>query len=632
MRLPQQNSILFIFLIIVLLSAGCRKENGNPDVQPEFEKLNIPESFNWSAINSYTLKVDVIVDGMKTDKLDGSPLDLLDASGARLDRLTVIDGSVEFFFRLPAETGMVRVYSPGANRSYDIEPDAAFLAFDISYQQLKSFGADSDGDGVADAFDDFPNDAAKAYAVSYPAAKPHSSPANAEMSASFKQSNSQVTQNFESGSRNAEQALCWQFFSTNIVGASPITGQFSMRTGQMSSLTNTHDLISPWVEFNGTGTIDFKHKISNFSGNSKFLDVKIISYPDLTETMIYNYTYSNGNLSQTVSVPVTFSGTYQVKWIFYGNGGNSRGFLDDIVMSGTNVADVSSNTGSGVCAVQSGSGGDGGGSSSSYPGGNNYYFQIFEDLWPSRGDYDFNDMVLANRVTFNRNAQNFIISGTVETTVMAVGASIESGVGMEFFKANSNHSQLSYFANSVSFSGNGVAADPDVANAVRLFNNVRDWQSVPYSNTGGLGPDGAPQSISYEFTIPTGTLQHLEILVYLFRSDNTDWQVRTFGAPPTSHADMNLFGTVDDQSPLTWNWDVNSGFAFPRTGQDAFYRTENNHPWAIEFIASEFKVPFEKKSILMAYPQFRDWAESGGSVNTSWYNNPDNAHIYIPSY
>lgn len=95
---------------------------------------------------------------------------------------------------------------------------------------------------------------------------------------------------------------------------------------------------------------------------------------------------------------------------------------------------------------------------------------------------------------------------------------------------------------------------------------------------------------------------------------------------------MGLFGTIDDQSPLSWDWDVNSSFAFPRTGQNAFYRTENNHPWSIEFIATEFKVPFEKKSILMAYPQFRDWAESGGSVNTGWYNNPDNAHIYIPNY
>lgn len=628
MRIISIASALFMVMVLV---GGCRKDNSNPDAKQKFEELKIPDSFNWSAVSNYTIRVDVVVEGAKTDKLDGSPLDLLDMSGARLDRMTVIDGSVEFFFRLPAGTELVRIYSPGANRSYDVEPGIGTLQFDVSYQQLKSFGKDSDGDGVADAFDDFPYDASRAYSIAYPAAKPENHTANGNMNELLKQSNSQVTQYFESGSRNAEQALCWQFFSTNIVGASPISGQFSMRTGQMSSLTNTHDLISPWIEFNGTGTIDFKHKISNFTGASKFLDVKIISYPSLTETLLYSYTYSNGNLSQTVSEPVTFSGVYQIKWIFYGSGGNSRGFLDDIVISGTSVADISSNTGSGVCSVQT-EGGGGGGSSSTYPGDNNYYFQIFEDLWPSRGDYDFNDMVLANRVTFNRNAQNFIIGGSVETKVMAVGASIESGIGMEFFKANTNHSQLTYFDNLVSFSGNGVAADPDVANAVRLFDNVRDWQNVPYSNTGGLGPDGAPQTISYEFTIPTGTLQQLEILVYLFRSDNTAWQVRTFGSPPTSHADMNLFGTIDDQSPLGWDWDVNSSFAFPRTGQNAFYRTENNHPWSIEFIAAEFKVPFEKKSILMAYPQFRDWAESGGSVNTGWYNNPDEAHIYIPTY
>ncbi|MCF8234971.1 MAG: LruC domain-containing protein [Bacteroidales bacterium] len=53
---------------------------------------------------------------------------------------------------------------------------------------------------------------------------------------------------------------------------------------------------------------------------------------------------------------------------------------------------------------------------------------------------------------------------------------------------------------------------------------------------------------------------------------------------------------------------------------------------AIEFIAPDFKVVKEKTDILLAYPQFNDWAESRGNVNQNWYDNPDNSHTYTPSW
>jgi len=231
-----------------------------------------------------------------------------------------------------------------------------------------------------------------------------------------------------------------------------------------------------------------------------------------------------------------------------------------------------------------------------------------------------------------RNAQNYIINGSVQTTVKAVGASIESGVGREFFKANGSHHQLTYMPQMVTVTGGAVSADPNVVNGVKLFNNVREWQSTYYSNTSGLGSDARPDSLIFNFSIPDGVLQNLEILVYFFMADDNSWQVRTYGAPPTENANMALFASFDDNSPTEWSWNMSSAFSFPRTGSNAFYRTANFHPWAIEFIATDFKVPFEKTSILLAYPMFQTWAESGGTQNRTWYSSPANEHIYIPTY
>ncbi|MCF8229590.1 MAG: DUF4842 domain-containing protein [Bacteroidales bacterium] len=34
--------------------------------------------------------------------------------------------------------------------------------------------------------------------------------------------------------------------------------------------------------------------------------------------------------------------------------------------------------------------------------------------------------------------------------------------------------------------------------------------------------------------------------------------------------------------------------------------------------------------IIVAYPGFRAWAESGGSVNQEWYKNPSESNSHLP--
>jgi len=50
----------------------------------------------------------------------------------------------------------------------------------------------------------------------------------------------------------------------------------------------------------------------------------------------------------------------------------------------------------------------------------------------------------------------------------------------------------------------------------------------------------------------------------------------------------------------------------------------------LEIVTSEFKVSLEKIEIINAYPQFQAWAESGGTENQDWYNNPDDSKVFVP--
>jgi LruC domain-containing protein len=52
----------------------------------------------------------------------------------------------------------------------------------------------------------------------------------------------------------------------------------------------------------------------------------------------------------------------------------------------------------------------------------------FEDLWPSYGDYDFNDVALNYQVILKLNAQNLAVQMDL-TVVKSNGAGFTNGIG-----------------------------------------------------------------------------------------------------------------------------------------------------------------------------------------------------------
>ncbi len=69
---------------------------------------------------------------------------------------------------------------------------------------------------------------------------------------------------------------------------------------------------------------------------------------------------------------------------------------------------------------------------------NNYYPNdslngtlAFEDLWPGKGDYDFNDMVIDYQINQVTNGDNEVVEVFASFTLRAMGASFRNGFGIE---------------------------------------------------------------------------------------------------------------------------------------------------------------------------------------------------------
>jgi len=236
----------------------------------------------------------------------------------------------------------------------------------------------------------------------------------------------------------------------------------------------------------------------------------------------------------------------------------------------------------------------------------------FEDLWPSMGDFDFNDLMIKTKITYRSNAQNKLVDAQATVILSAIGAGFHNGIGLQFL--NSSNTQISSVFSSVS----GAITDPSDNNCIKICNDVFEEQTTYYTNT-TLALLGTPDTISFTITFnQSGSgfeFNNLNEDFYIFRSNERGLEIHVPDRPPTSAATSSYFGTFDDNSSAS---------------QARYYKTANNLPWAIELIngSSYFHNPLEKIEIIDAYPQFQSWATSSGTTNTTWYASPNPSKIF----
>lgn len=256
----------------------------------------------------------------------------------------------------------------------------------------------------------------------------------------------------------------------------------------------------------------------------------------------------------------------------------------------------------------------------------------FEDLWPSKGDFDFNDMVVDYR--FKIVSDNLNIIQRVEATFVlrAFGAGFRNGFGFQLSDAIQQSdievTGYSLTENFITLGANGLEAGQSKPTII-VFDNTYNEMQHPGT---GIGVNTSPNApfvtpavfnIVIDFVGGSYTYSDLDISnfnPFIFVNRNRGREVHLPNFPPTDLADMSLFGTSDDRSsPSSNRW----------------YLSENNLPWAINLI-HQFEYPIEQAPIIEAYPKFIEWAQSGGVLFPDWFINPapefrDTSKIYNPN-
>lgn len=263
----------------------------------------------------------------------------------------------------------------------------------------------------------------------------------------------------------------------------------------------------------------------------------------------------------------------------------------------------------------------------------NYFFTegdfgtlAFEDLWPYRGDYDFNDAVIDYNFNQITNGNNELVELNATFILRAHGAYFHNGFGIELpiqSAAIESVEGTNLSNDYISLNANGTEAGHSKA-VVIMWDDSYDVLNPTYTGIGANTnpempfqiPDTMNVTIKFQNPVPMNQTGVPPYNPFIIIDGQRGVEVHLPNKAPTALADLSLIGTGHDDSDAASN---------------RYYKTQENLPWAIN-IVEKFAYPIEKAEIIKAHLKFADWAESGGSIHPDWYKNEsgyrDNTFIY----
>lgn len=249
-----------------------------------------------------------------------------------------------------------------------------------------------------------------------------------------------------------------------------------------------------------------------------------------------------------------------------------------------------------------------------FPSESGWATYAFEDNWPSKGDYDLNDLVLKFRVTQNLNSSNQATDLIFDYQVVSVGAVYKIAPAFQLDNvlaenvASVEREPLEGIeSDAFTVLANGTEPGVDLA-IIPIINNAKRVvvHSCEYLNTDTEEPFifTPYQTIKVNFVNPVPQEDLTMDNFNFFISVNVRGrEIHLPGYQPTAKFDPSI-AIGGDLHPSD------------------IYKNKDGLMWGL-MIPMKFDYPIEMKNITMVYLKFVPWANSSGAEYSDWYEDKD---------
>ena len=287
-----------------------------------------------------------------------------------------------------------------------------------------------------------------------------------------------------------------------------------------------------------------------------------------------------------------------------------------------------------------------------YPSANDYVTLAFEDLWPSRGDYDMNDFVVYYRTAVTRDTNSdspLVREIRIDGEFVAVGAAFNSGFAISIPGLETRHidtANVELLINNktpLSYDGGvqqqfqplrGTFSRQDEDALLEITRDI--WTTVErgegcfFHRTDNSC--GAASTATFSLRVPVSgavpaeqiepgrfnpfifaTNERLRNSIFKDADGNQvapgdGLEIHLKNQPPTWRADLAILARADDRSVQ------------PAPGVELVtYQNDQGLPWAIE-IGGRWCYPSEYQDLNTAYPLFASFVLSEGALDADWFH------------
>jgi LruC domain-containing protein len=229
---------------------------------------------------------------------------------------------------------------------------------------------------------------------------------------------------------------------------------------------------------------------------------------------------------------------------------------------------------------------------------------LFEDQWPSRGDGDFNDVVLTYNYVLRTDPAGDVVEVLATFNLLALGGTYDNGLGLHLPIPASSVASITRRT-----AQGSAALAPRIADGEATITVVDDLRALFGGQAGPLnavsGPALGAQTVELSVRLatpaPASLVAQAPFDLFIFHVFAPAHEIHRPAYGGTARMDTTLFGTQDDGSA--------PGRAFVDT---------QGLPFALELPVFD-AWPAEGQDIAWLFPDIIGFATSGGATNADFY-------------
>ena|GEM_PF-3552796 len=600
------NKLSWMVILLPVLLASCSNDIFfNPFKLPKtLNTAEVPGYFNWTLSNKVDLNVELELTGDTVETLDGHFIYLLDSLHHVLTRGIIQNQQTKLYYKIPVDFGKMIVYLPLTGNYKEIY---SWASLGTLHMTVAFDDPDSENDLDYLEIEDLESEGSPFKALHETESSVFG---NADFSSDFLGTVTSYTK-VKSVDGNWYRSIRYHV---------PVTieayeGNNALKLGQSNN--GRYAEVTQVIEWSDQGEFEVTFDLISPTSSRVKMKTWLFFYDSRWKkkkqvTVNLNLKNPKGWQNILISGDVPNNTTY-IRLVFQDKNTQDPFYIDNVT---TNYDSNPDSDGDGINDTDEDYPDDPNKAFNNYfPGSDSYFSLAFEDLWPYKGDYDFNDLVLDCRFNEITNAQNKVVSIAGKVILRAIGGSFHNGFGIAMpinYDQVASISGLTPDGDLINYRSNGTEAGQDKA-VIILFEDAYNILINPgyaYVNTRETDKYLDPVEINFEIhltsPIPATEAGLPPYNPFIFVNGNRGREVHLHGQEPTDLMDRSLLGSGDDVSDTV--------------GGARYYQTATNLPFGME-ISSSFDYPVEKAPVDSAYVYFIEWAESGGREKTDWHEN-----------